>query len=176
MAGLPGSGKSTLALALGRRLGWPVLDKDSIKSPLLDLGAGEDLAGPASYVLLYEMARDMVAGQQLSLILDSPAAYPEVVARAEAISLEAGGCLRVLLCHARRESRRKRQMERTSKLSQPGPAIRPGDSLAELSATAEDRALERFSHLPPTRLELDTEQPLEIVLEEAVAYVKDGRG
>lgn len=37
MAGLSGAGKSTLALALGRALGWPVLDKDSIKAPLLEL-------------------------------------------------------------------------------------------------------------------------------------------
>jgi predicted ATPase len=28
MVGLPGAGKSTLALALGRALGWPVVDKD----------------------------------------------------------------------------------------------------------------------------------------------------
>ena len=34
MAGMPGTGKTTLALALGRALGWPVIDKDSLKSPL----------------------------------------------------------------------------------------------------------------------------------------------
>ncbi len=35
MAGHPGAGKSTLALAIGCALGWPVLDKDTLKSTLL---------------------------------------------------------------------------------------------------------------------------------------------
>jgi predicted kinase len=52
LAGLSGSGKTTLALAIGKRLGWPVLDKDSVRSPLLELGAPEELAGQASYVVL----------------------------------------------------------------------------------------------------------------------------
>jgi len=31
MAGLPGAGKTTLAYALGRELGWQVIDKDTYK-------------------------------------------------------------------------------------------------------------------------------------------------
>lgn len=34
-AGLPGTGKSTLALALGKSLGWPVIDKDILNAVLL---------------------------------------------------------------------------------------------------------------------------------------------
>ena len=36
MAGLPGVGKTTLANELGLRLGWVVIDKDSIKDSLLE--------------------------------------------------------------------------------------------------------------------------------------------
>jgi predicted kinase len=80
MAGLPGAGKTTLALALGRALGWPVVDKDTLKSPLLKLGIANEVAGPASYTLLLALARDLLVHQRLSVILDSPAAYPRVVA------------------------------------------------------------------------------------------------
>ena len=79
MAGLPGSGKSTLALAVGRRLNWPVIDKDTVKSGLLDLGAEEELAAQASYVLLHEFARDLVVGQGLSVVLDTPSSYERVI-------------------------------------------------------------------------------------------------
>ncbi len=48
MAGLAGTGKTSLALALGNRLGWPVIDKDTGKSGLLELGVSEELAGAAS--------------------------------------------------------------------------------------------------------------------------------
>lgn len=171
MAGLPGVGKSTLALAIGKRLGWPVLDKDSIKSPLLGLGASEELAGPASYVLLYELAREIVSEQGLSAVLDSPAAYPEVVEKAEEVVCAAGGRLRVILCHASREMRQKRQRGRTPKLSQPGPLVREGDALAELSRTAEDHGLDSFAHLPSERLDLDTERPIEELIDAALAYV-----
>ena len=36
MAGLPGGSKTMLALALGKELGWPVLDKDTVKTTLLE--------------------------------------------------------------------------------------------------------------------------------------------
>ncbi|MEO7077131.1 MAG: AAA family ATPase [Ktedonobacterales bacterium] len=70
MAGLPGAGKTTLAL--GRALGWPVVDKDTLKSSLLDGDVPEELAGPASYKLLLAMGRDLCARQGLTVILDSP--------------------------------------------------------------------------------------------------------
>jgi predicted kinase len=37
MKGHPATGKSTLALALARRLGWPLVDKDDAKDLTLDL-------------------------------------------------------------------------------------------------------------------------------------------
>jgi len=77
MAGMPGAGKTTPALALGRSLGWPVIDKDSLKSPMLTKGISNDLAGPASYALMLAMADDLLVRQRLSAILDSPGRFPD---------------------------------------------------------------------------------------------------
>ena len=58
MAGPPGAGKTTLALAIGHARGWPVIDKDTLKSAMLTVGVAEALAGPGSYELLNDLGRD----------------------------------------------------------------------------------------------------------------------
>ena len=118
MAGPPGSGKTTLALMLSRALGWPVVDKDTLKSPMLKAGVPEDIAGPASYDLMFEVGRDLLVRQGLSAILDSPAGYPEVIERAEELARDAGAGLNVVLCLADRDVRNRRLAGRVSEASQ----------------------------------------------------------
>ena len=66
ITGLPASGKSTLARELARRLHAPLLAKDSIKEPLLDvLGPGDRAhsrrLSDASFAVLFALAREMLA-------------------------------------------------------------------------------------------------------------------
>src|SRR5947207_8457854 len=102
MAGLPGAGKTTLAAALGRTLQWPVLDKDWLKSSLLnqDLGTSMEITGTIAYELLFAMAEDLLVRQLLSIILDTPARYPFILNRANKLAQEAGAQLKVVLCRA----------------------------------------------------------------------------
>lgn len=85
LAGMPGTGRTALALGIGRAFGWPVIDKDSLKSPLLAAGIAEELAGPASYALSYalvlELGRDLLARQRLSVILAIALALPQPARR-----------------------------------------------------------------------------------------------
>lgn len=60
MAGPPGAGKTTLALALSRALGWPSVDKDTLKSSMLAAGVPEEIAGRASYDLMFDVGRDLL--------------------------------------------------------------------------------------------------------------------
>lgn len=63
--GEAGSGKSTLSRALGRRLRWPVIDKDDIRDLL-------DASTPGlSYDIMFNVARRQLL-QGLSVICDSP--------------------------------------------------------------------------------------------------------
>ncbi len=69
-AGEAGSGKSTLSRALGRRLRWPVVDKDDIKD-ILHGHTAESNAGPLAYDAMFNVARrQLLLG--LSVICDSP--------------------------------------------------------------------------------------------------------
>lgn len=160
MAGMPGAGKSTLALALGRKLGWPVLDKDTIKVALLEEGVPESTAGPASYSVPLALCRNLVVQQQLSMIFDSPAAYPNVVEQAREIADAAGGRLEVIFCNAGSKVRNQRLSERPQRLSQ-----------MQSDPSTDEENLRRFAHLPVTTLRLEMEHPLHELVAEALAYI-----
>jgi predicted kinase len=163
MAGLPGTGKTTLALALGRLFGWPVIDKDSLKSPLLTTGISNDLAGSASYALLLEMAHDLLVQQRLSIILDSPARYPSVLKHVISLAQQAGACLKIIQCVANQELRQQRIRERIARPSQWTTNVEISD----------EQVRQMFEHLPTNILTLDTSRPFEQCIVEALAYLSD---
>lgn len=163
MAGLSGTGKTTLAQALGSVLGWPVVDKDTLKSAVLAAGAPEQLAGPASYELLLDMGEDLLVRQGLNVLLDSPCLYPQVLTRARAIAERAGASLRILRCRADQQVRERRLGERVTRLSQ----------LTAHARTTDEQEREHFIHLPSDALVLDSNQPLGCLIEQALAYLLD---
>ena len=160
MAGMPGAGKSTLALALGRQLGWPVLDKDTIKTALLEEAVPESIAGPASYYLPLALCRDLMVQQQLSVIFDSPAAYPNVAEQAQKIADAANGQLKVIFCSADSNVRNQRLSERPRRLSQ-----------MQSDPSTDEETGRRFLHLPLGTLRLDMERPLLELVTKALAYI-----
>ncbi len=161
MAGPPGAGKSSLAKALGNELGWPAIDKDTIKSWLLTHGAGEDLAATASYGLMLELGRDLLVQQRLSVILDSPAGYPEVIRDAESIVRDADASFRVVLCLADEAVRNRRIVERRAKPSQ----WKKPQGMVPIN-------LETWrEYLPAGTLTVDTARPLEELVPEVVHYL-----
>lgn len=117
IAGPPGAGKTTLASAVGRQLGWTVLDKDTIKACLLRLETPEAIAGPASYELLLDIARDVLSMGQ-SIILDCPAHHQSFLDRCDELADETGAGFRILLCLLDREERIRRMTTRPVRPSQ----------------------------------------------------------
>ena len=92
--GMPGSGKSTVARALGRRRGWPLIDKDDIKD-IID-GHADDSGGLA-YATMFRIAQRQLL-QGLSVICDSPLTYADLYARARQIAVETGAVLAIIEC------------------------------------------------------------------------------
>ena len=104
MAGPPGSGKSTLARALGRRLGWPLIDKDDIR----DL---EETPQPGlSYNVMLNIGRRQLI-QGLSVICDSPLGYRRTYEAAARIAVETGARLAVVECCCPDEGIWRRRIE-----------------------------------------------------------------
>lgn len=83
MKGHPATGKSTLATTLARLLKWPLLDKDDIKDHTLGLPDANNLA----YAILWQVvATQLRLG--ISVIVDSPFAYPTLYEQANALATE----------------------------------------------------------------------------------------
>lgn len=117
VAGPPGVGKTTLAFSVGRELGWIVLDKDTLKSCLLNLQTPEAIAGPASYELLLDIGRDALSMGQ-SIILDCPAHHRSFLDRCAVLAKDTGAEFRIFLCLLDRERRVRRMKTRSVRPSQ----------------------------------------------------------
>jgi predicted kinase len=161
MAGLPGVGKSTLAAQLGVMLEWVVLDRDVIKTVLVDAGMDEEQAGWIAYDMFFALAHKIVMQQHHSLILDTSALHPFILERATAIAQSANAQLKVILCTADSTTRMKRLRERNDQ-----------NWRAKIHTVIFDKECCYFSHLPTDILVLSTVAPFEDYLAQAISYLQ----
>src|SRR5579871_943050 len=111
ITGLPGTGKTTLARDLARRHGLPLICKDTIKEPLMDmLGAdatrSRELSN-LSFAVMFSLAREMLsAGDSLILEGNFRAGEHEPLLRA-VLPPESPNIIQIL-CTADEEERRTR--------------------------------------------------------------------
>ncbi len=165
LAGHPGAGKSTLALTLGRRLGWPVLDKDTFKSTLIPSTCtcrGVDI-NMLAYELIAAVAGDLLA-QRRSLIIDSPLKRPVVIEQLGGLAVAAQAQLKVILCLADDRVRNERLAARAPKASQ----------LRAHGIETDQEA--QFGHLPTDTLTLHTDHLDEHLVRAACDYLAANPG
>ena len=138
ITGLPGTGKTTLARYLAQRYRAPLIAKDTIKEPLLDVLGAPDRArsrtlSDASFAVLFALAREQLRAG-VGVLLEGnfrPAEHSAPLAHLVAIPPPAGitaGCAQVLCC-ADEATRSRRIAARAA-----DPARHPGHRDAELAA------------------------------------------
>jgi predicted kinase len=108
MKGSPGTGKSAVARELGRRLGWPVIDKDDIRDHL------PDELGGTSYAAMLSIASTQLS-LGLSVIADSPLGYGQSYQRALEVAGERAQVFIVETICSDEEEWRQRIAERVTK-------------------------------------------------------------
>ena len=74
MAGYPGSGKSTLSKKIANRTGAIVIDRDIIKSTMINSKIPNDIAADVSYNVVFDLA-EFYLGMGKSVIIDTPCYY-----------------------------------------------------------------------------------------------------
>ncbi len=161
MAGLPGTGKSVLALEVGEVLGWPIIDKDTMKTTLLEAGIEERVAAGLAYELTLALAEDLLVRQRVSVIVDTPLTFHRTLTRAESMTKSAGARLKVVFCQCSDELRDQRMQHRPPRASQPA-------SLQSIGGNP----VVQFDYLPVDTLVLDTSAPIENLVRTAVDYLR----
>ncbi|WP_106403597.1 bifunctional aminoglycoside phosphotransferase/ATP-binding protein [Actinocorallia populi] len=169
VGGLPGTGKSTLAGALGDRLGWSVLSSDRTRKELAGLAAeqparapyGQGIYGPRATKETYaELLRraEKLLGMGEPVVLD--ASWSDEVFREEAatVARRARADLVALECRTPALVSSARLRDR-----------RGGPSDAD-TAVAEAMAAEAAPW--PGAVAVDTDQPVEVCVDEALRAVR----
>jgi len=87
MAGFPGSGKSTLSKRFSKMTGAIVIDKDVIKSSLLDAQLATEDAAKISYDVTFDLAKYYL-GTGTSVIIDTPCYFAEIIEKGQSIAVK----------------------------------------------------------------------------------------
>ncbi|MFL5654255.1 MAG: AAA family ATPase [Ktedonobacteraceae bacterium] len=162
MAGLPGAGKTTLAYALGRELGWQVIDKDTYKEVLSKQGLDDDRASKVAYELSFAQARILLIKRQISVILDTAALHRFILDEViEIVRCIDEAHLKVVFCVADRHLRNERLRNRPD---QPTSIRVDPDAISDY--------LRYFDHLPDDKLTLLTNVPLIECVAKARKYIE----
>lgn len=154
VTGLPATGKSTLAGELARRLQAPLLGKDMIKEPLLDvLGGGDQahsrLLSTASFAVLFALARELLACSPRVIVEGNfrPGEHERPLLQALPPGTEPADAILQVLCRVEESERNARLKRRAT-----DPGRHAGHRDATRVATADSGGL---LELPGRRIELD---------------------
>lgn len=162
ITGMPGSGKTTLARQLAHRYGAPLLTKDSIKEPLLDVLGAQDPAASrtlsdASFAVMFRLARELLAAD-VSVLLEGnfrpgehePAVRSLLSAAGRAVPLP----MAQILCRVDEQERLRRLRSRIG-----DPTRHSGHRDADLLVTT-TRTSDAFLDLPGERFLADDSHPV----------------
>jgi predicted kinase len=160
MAGHPGSGKSTLARAVGEATGAVVLDKDVIKTGLLENGVPEETAASLAYDLFFRTGR-AIAEQGFCLILDSPAFFTMIPEQGRAIADANDAAYYIIECAVPDRAELQRRLDARTRVA------------SQSTITVLDDPYFRPGSAPLTvpHLQIDMSRPLDDCLAEALTYI-----
>jgi predicted kinase len=156
MKGKPGSGKTTLSRALGRQLGWPVVDKDMFRPILPD--------GAHAYQVMFLQAQDLLR-QGFDVICDSPLTGPKAYAAACEISEIVPAELRIVECHCSDEALWAQRLEGRKKSPY---HVKDWQALLAYEEKIRPKMQHTFHH---PLLQVDMAKPLAVVTAEVIAWL-----
>ena len=78
MAGFPGSGKSTISKMIAQDMNVIVIDRDVIKTSMINSKVPNEIVNNASYSVVFDLAK-FYLGIDISVIIDTPCYYEETL-------------------------------------------------------------------------------------------------
>jgi AAA domain len=160
-----GSGKSTVSQAVGKRLGWPIINIDDI-GDVLETRQLPDRK-PASYVILFVLGKSLLE-QNFSVILESALRGKEGFEKAKQISQEINVNLRVIECFCSDDKVLRQRFETCP--HRPTQLIQDWQGFLEYR----EKALPDFDYsMDCPDLRVDTARDLEVITNEVVKWLKE---
>ncbi len=80
MAGFPGSGKSTISKEIANRINAVVIDKDILKTSMLENGLSDEISSKLAYDMMFDLGAFYLE-QGRSIVLDTPCYYDEIIVK-----------------------------------------------------------------------------------------------
>jgi predicted kinase len=169
MAGLPGTGKSLIASQLEQRLNAVVLDKDTLRVALFPPEDIEYSQAQDDFVMhtIYRTAEYLLKkdANRLVVIDGRPYASAYQVQEVRSFAARSGLELRLIECVCSNETARHRLG--LDRMHHRHPAAnRDAELYIALKSTAEP--------IPPPKLVVDTDRPLDLCLRECLEYIRSG--
>ena len=165
--GLVGVGKSALSRALGKRLNWPVVDKDDFSDVLM---AHLEHYGPLAYESMFSVAESLL-GQGFNVICDSPLRGVVGYERAAKLARDSGAELRVVRCSLADEALWQTRLE--TRRRRPAHILKTWADLARYRR----HALADFDYpVKAPGLTVDMAAPLEELTEKVIWWLEHPRG
>jgi predicted kinase len=166
--GLMGSGKSAISQAVGKRLGWPVINIDDIGDVFITRQLPD--RKPTSYDILFNLGKSFLE-QDFSVILESSLRGKEGFERAKQISQEMNIQLRVVECFCSDEAVWKERLE--TRAYRPNQLIRDWQSFLEYR----EKALPDFAYeVNCPVLTVDTARDSNMITNEVIDWLNTTNG
>ena len=157
------TGKSTLSRALGKYLGWPVVDKDDFSDVLL---SQVERYGPLAYSAMFSVSRSLLQ-QGFSVICDSPLRGQIGYATAKELANEVNAELRVIVCTCSDEALWRERLE--TRARRPAHVL---ETWADFERYQESARADYDYKVDVPTLEVDMVNSLSAMVEEVVVWLQ----
>ncbi|MBU5439193.1 ATP-binding protein [Tissierella sp. MSJ-40] len=97
MAGYPGGGKSTISKMIAKHLNVIVIDRDIIKTSMINSKVPNDIVADASYSVVFDLA-EFYLDMNISVIIDTPCYYEESLNNGIKIAKMYGAAYKYIEC------------------------------------------------------------------------------
>ncbi|MFC6161435.1 AAA family ATPase [Kribbella jiaozuonensis] len=175
MSGIPGAGKSTVARHVGARYGAIVVDLDVIRSAILDGGLPIEASGRAAYPVMFALTRDLL-DQGVSVVMDSPCGYDEILATGREIAGERGAAYKYVECWTEDLALIDSRLRGRPTLRSQRRAI--GQHAIDAGGTDTDGEqlfrewIQRTKRPTDGYLQVDATKPMDLILDEVSKYLE----